>query len=392
VSWPGRGLGSARRRERFGILVVAAGVGLAACVAAAGLLVFRGGQPGIAPTQSQWNVTTPPGTGVVARIAVDQYAAFSWAPDGAHLLVASQSGSRVYDRFGKLVSQFGGAEGWLDAGHLIGDDGSPVSIDRSRSSGPSVNAWVVANGHGSAAIIVAVPACVGDPIVNWYRDGRYERTQDKVSPFGWSPDGRLALLGHFSCESMDAELHGWKGPVEVADFASGRVLATAPAVRGEMAFSPDLSMLAAQSDADLEIVDLGGQPVETLTGTRFLGWLDSETLYAVKGSQLELVDLDPLAVMAAVGNEWQAESPTGLHLAGDLTGVARRLVAQDGTTLMDLSSAGLAAERYPTADEHVNPSLQQSWWSPDGRMLALKSSDGSSLYLLSVDPAIKGSL
>ena len=154
------------------------------------------------------------------------------------------------------------------------------------------------------------------------------------------------LAGPPGLLARDAELHGWKGPVDVVDFASGRVVATAPAVRGEMAFSPDQTMLAAQSDADLEIVDLGGQPVETLTGTRFLGWLDSETLYAVSGSQLKLVDLDPLAVMAIAGDEWQAESPTGLHLSGDLTGAARRIVTQDGTTLMDLSSAGLVAERY----------------------------------------------
>ncbi len=304
--------------------------------------------------------------------------------------MSSQEGSRVYDRFGKLVSEFGGAQGWLDASHVVGYDGSVTAIDRSQPGAPRPNSWVVANGHGSAAIIVAVPACVGDPLVNWYRDGAYVKAQEKVSPFGWSPDGRFILKGHLDCSSEDAELHGWKGPVDVVDFATGHVVATAPGVRGEMAFSPDLTMLAAQSDADLEIVDLGGQSVETLPGTRFLGWLDAETLYAVAGSQLKLVDLDPLAMMDASGDEWQAESPTGLHLAADLTGAARRIVAQDGTTLLDLSSAGLVAER-PTVGDRVASALQQSWWSPDGRMLALESSDGTSLVLISVDPTMKGS-
>ena len=227
--------------------------------------------------------------------------------------------------------------------------------------------------------------------MDWYRDGHYVRAGDKVTPFGWSPDGKLLLKGHMDCSGMDAELHGWKGPVDVVDFASGRVLATAPAVRGEMAFSPDQTMLAVESDADLEIVDLGGQPVETLPGTRFLGWLDAETLYAVSGSQLDLVDLDPLAVTAVSGDEWQAESPTGLHLAGDLTGAVRRIVAQDGTTLMDLSSAGLVAER-PIVGDRVDSHLQPGWWSPDGRMLVLESADEATLVLLSVDPAKPGSI
>jgi hypothetical protein len=265
-----------------------------------------------------------------------------------------------------------------------------AEIGQSKPGGPSPNNWVVANGHGSAAIIVAVPGCTGDPLLDWYRDGNYVRAGEKATPFGWSMDGQLLLKGHMDCSGMDAELHGWKGPVQVVDFGSGRVLATAPGVRGEMAFSPDMTMLAAQSDADLEIVDLGGQPAETLPGTRFLGWLDAETLYAVSGSQLKLVDLDPLAATNVSGDEWQAESPMGLHLASDLTGAARRIVAEDGTTLMDLSSVGLVAER-PIAGDRVTSALQPGWWSPDGRMLALESADGASLVLLSVDPAKPGS-
>jgi hypothetical protein len=399
---PGDGLGSILRRRRRRTVAVAAAAILVAMVATAGLVArWDGGQPatggggGGAPngTAIGTDLPTPAGTGVVARLPRDQYSTFAWAPDGAHLLVLSPSGSRVYDRFGKLVSEFGPGEDWLDAGHLIDGDGHVYALTdkfQAKSDAYPWYGWVVANGHGAAAIIVAQPGCTGDPLVDWYRDGHYVRAGEKVSPYGWSPDGRLALLGHFSCESMDAELHGWKGPVEVVDFASGRVLATAPAVRGEMAFSPDQTMLAAQSDADLEIVDLGGQPVETLPGTRFLGWLDSETLYAVSGSQLKLVDLDPLAVTDVSGGEWQAESPTGLHVAGDLTGAARRIVAEDGTTLMDLSSAGLVAER-PTVGDRVTSALQPAWWSPDGRMVVLESADGASLVLLSVDPAKPGS-
>ncbi len=396
ISALGRGVGSIPRRRRRQV-VAGVAVLLVAVIATAGLLVLRGGgQPeaggaGASESATASDLPTPAGTGLVARLPIDQYSTFSWAPDGGHLLVSSQSGSRVYDRFGKLVSEFGGFEGWLDAGHLVGVDGSVVPMDQSLSNGPSPNAWVVANGHGSAAIIVAVPACVGDPTVNWYRDGGYEKAQEKVSPFGWSPDGQLLLKGHLDCTSEDAELHGWKGRVDVVDFATGRVLATAPAVRGEMAFGPDMTILAAQSDADLEIVELGGESIETLPGMRFLGWLDAETLYAVSGSQLELVDLDPLDTIPVDGDQWQASSPTGLHLAADLTGAARRIVAEDGTTLMDISSAGLVAERYPVAGQPVSPMLQPGWWSPDGRMLALESSDGASLALFSVDPTKPGS-
>jgi hypothetical protein len=39
-----------------------------------------------------------------------------------------------------------------------------------------------------------------------------------------------------------------------------------------------------------------------------------------------------------------------------------------------------------------HPEGQKSWWSPDGRMLALESSDGSSLALISVDPTKPGSI
>ncbi|MGZ6314145.1 MAG: hypothetical protein ACXWNI_00745, partial [Candidatus Limnocylindrales bacterium] len=230
---PGDGLGSILRRGRRRIVVAAAAVLVVAAVATAGLLVLRGGGPAVGGagggastgTATGTDLPTPAGTGIVARLPIAQYSTFSWAPDGGHLLVANQSGSRVYDRFGKLVSEFGGAQGWLDSSHLVSSDGSVTAIDRSQPGASSANSGVVANGHGSAAIIVARPACVGDPLVNWYRNGAYEKAQEKVSPFGWSPDGRLILKGHLDCSSEDAELHGWKGPVDVVDFATGHVVA-----------------------------------------------------------------------------------------------------------------------------------------------------------------------
>lgn len=381
--------------QRRGSLAAGSAVILVVVVVSAGAVAFRGSDSGDGGGQTSASGTPlamPAGTALVARMQTPKYATVSWAPDGAHLLVSSAYDSHVYDRFGRLVSQFGGPKGWLDAERLVGADGAVSPYEQSSSGGSNANGAVVANGHGSAAIVVDRPGCVGDPSVNWYRDGGYVQTHEKVTPFGWSPDGRLALLGHMDCTAEDAIAHGPKGPVQVVDFATGRVIATAPAVRGELAFSPALTALAAQSDTDLKIVDLAGGPVETLPGLRFLGWLDDESLYAASGSQIEFVGLDPPSVTPAASREWRAESPTGLHLAADLSGAARRIVAADGTTLMDLSSAGLVAERYHAANEPVTSALAPSWWSPDGRMLALESSDGESLVLLSVDPSKPGSL
>jgi WD40 repeat protein len=388
-------------KPRWPILVGVAVIG--SVVVCAGFLgLSGGGKPaagrlsGLSATSSaSATLATPPGTGIVARLPSDSTAAFSWSPDGKYLLVTSglQYTSRVYDRFGKLVSQFGSIEGWLDASHLIDGSGYVSDVATSHTGGPTANSRVVASGHGAAAIIVAVPGCTGDPIIDWYRDGKYVKTGEKATPYGWSPDGKLALLGHFQCEGMDAELHGWKGPVDVVDFATGKVLGTAPGVRGEMAFSPDGSELAAQSDTNMEIVDLAGGTVETVPGARFLGWLDTGSLHAATSSGVELVDLDAgVALRPTTGNEWQAESPTGLHLRADTTGTARQIVAADGSTLLDLSSAGLIAEQYPATTDHVSSWLQPGWWSPDGGMIALKSADGQSLVMLSVDPSKPGSL
>jgi WD40 repeat protein len=366
----------------------------------AGLLGLNSGHGAVstatpaAGTASDSIPATPAGTGIVARLSLGAYSTFSWSPDGTYLLVSSAENytSQVYDRYGKLVSQFGSLEGWLDATHLIDGSGYVSDVGTSHTGGPTSNSWVVANGHGSAAIIVAVPGCVGDPIIDWYRDGKYQKTGQKATPFGWSADGKLLLLGHMDCSSQDGEMNGWKGSVDVVDIASEKTVATVSGVRGEMAFSPDGSDLAAQSDSDLKVVDLSSGDTQTIAGQRFLGWPDTESIYAASGSVVNFVDLDPNGIDATTAGVWQAESSTGLHLQGDLTGAATRILAAYGSTLLDLSGAGLQADRYPETGTAVNPWLQPNWWSPDGRMLALRSSDGGSLVLISVDPDKPGAV
>jgi WD40 repeat protein len=387
----GRARGVAFRRGRREAFALATVLVVVAVVASAGILGLGGSGSGPA-TGSPAKATgtglpTPPGTGVVARLPTGANATFAWAPDGAHLLVSDGSGSRVYDRFGKLISEFAPVEGWLDAGHLIGGDGYVADISHSHTGLSPADSRVVANGHGSAAIIVTRSACGGDPVVDWYRDGHYVRAQETVTPFGWSPDGEDVVLGHMACDPADGVDRGAKGPVQLVDFASGRVLATLPDVRGEMAFSPDGESLAAQSDSDLNVVEIDSGGISTVPGIRFLGWLDVETIFAASGSRIEFVDLDPPDVSPVAYAEWQAVSPEGIHLSADLSGRALRVSASDGTVLLDLSSAGLVAERYPAAGEPVVSALQPSWWSPDGGMLALESSDGTSLVMLSVDPS-----
>jgi hypothetical protein len=367
-------------------------------VVGAGLLGLRGGAAAsTAPAADHATPTsggtatliTPSGTGVVAKLPMAQSSRFAWAPDGAHLLVAGGDDytTRIYDRLGKLLFTYGSIESWLDATHLIDGAGNVVALGAEDPHGPTANSRAVASGHGSAAVIVAVPACVGDPLIDWYRDGKYVKTGEKATPFGWSPDGRYVLVGHMDCGQADADLHGWKGAVQVIEFQSGKVVATLPGIRGEMAFNPDGTEVAAQSDGDLEVADLDSGEVDTLPNLRFLGWLDVESIIAVAGTQVEFVDLDPTAVSSMPGTTWKAESPTGLELQADLTGSARAILAQDGSTLLDLSAAGLVAERYTDPSGPTMTWLQQQWWSPDGRMLALRSADGLSLSLISVDPS-----
>jgi hypothetical protein len=337
----------------------------------------------------------PLGTSVVATLPVGQWAGFEWAPDGGHLLVSDDSGSRVYDRFGKAVGAFGPGEGWLDAGHLIDGDGRVWALSDTFRPKTGDYPWygsVLASGHGSAAIIVAQPACVGDPLVDWYRDGRYVRASEKTTPLGWSSDGRLVLKGHLDCDTNDAEVHGWKGRVDVVDFASGRILATAADVRGQMALNSDGTWFAAQSDADLEFGPVPGEGPSTVEDARLLGWRDNDELYVWRGGQVLLLEVAGATMAPVPGDEWQIPSAAGPRLVCDGAGRARRIVAADGTTmLLDLSSTTLVLRKdYDSA--RTSTSMQPHWWSPDGRMLALESADGTAVVLLSVDPGKVGAV
>ena len=388
----GRGV---RRRAAVPAAMVAI---LVAVVATAGLLTLRGGaglRPAASGGQSSNAATTPPvtpvtpngtpqETGLVARLPLGGQV--SWAPDSQHLLVASQAQSIVYDRFGNAISTFGQVEAWLDATHLISGDGRVAAIDEPYTGAPQDNTWVVGSGHGAAAIVVAMPGCVGDPIIDWYRDGHYVKASEKATPFGWSPDGKLVLLGHHDCADSVSAMDNWKGSVDVVDFSSGKVLATAKNVRGDMAFNPSATLLAAQSDANLDIVTIAGGAVRTIPGARFLGWFDDDHLYYMANSTLEMLNLRAGASASArvSSGEWQVPSPSGPWLVVDNAGAARRIATADGTTtLLDLSSAGLLV---PEGETSVNaPSaLQQRWWSPDGRMLALAARDATFLALFSV--------
>jgi hypothetical protein len=383
------------RVARRAAIPAAIAVILVGVMATAGLLALRGAGlqpassvPGGSMAGATSQVTapgTPQRTGLVARLPFSGQA--SWAPDSEHLLVSSETGSAVYDRSGNLVSSFGQFEGWLDATHLISGDGHVAGIDEPYTGGPRSNSWVVASGHGSAAIIVAVPGCVGDPLIDWYKNGGYVKAGEKATPYGWSPDGKLVLLGHLDCSDQDAELNGWEGRVDVVDFALGRVLASVPAVRGEMAFNPSATRLAAQSDANLEIVAVDGGQAQTIPGARFLSWFDDDHLYYRAGAEVELLNLrSGASASAAVSSgEWIVPSTaTGPRLVVDATGAARRIVAADWTTtLLDLSSSSLLLDDNQASDQMVS-GLQQPSWSPDGRMLVLESSDGTSLDLFSV--------
>jgi WD40 repeat protein len=380
----------------FGAVAILIGV-----VVGAGLLQLRGGgQPAASGSLSTALATpatpvTPAGTGVVARLAIGQYGTYAWSPDGAHLLVSDESGSRVYDRFGKLVSSFGPVEGWLDAGHLIGGDGYVADIDASHTGGPTSNSRVVANGHGSAAIIVAVPACTGDPVIDWYKNGQYVKAGEKVTPYGWSPDGKLVLLGHLDCSSQDAEMNGWKGPVDIVDFETRRVLATAPAVRGLMAFNPSATRLAAESDGNLEIVDIATGKVHTVPHARLLGWSDDDYVYCLTaaGSVARIGATAETPAFTGIVVAWPIVSSIDLQLVVDPHGTASRIMAADGkATVLDLAPENLGPVRdLGEATSTPQPRLSALWrspWSPEGRMIALKSSDGTSLVLISVDPAL----
>ena len=332
----------------------------------------------------------PAASGVVARLPLPQYGRFSWSADGASLLVADQNGSTVYDRRGHDFSTFAGSVGWLDPSHVVGPGGSVALVQKSQGLAYSPNSWVVGSGHGAAIVVVAVPACVGDPIVDWYRDGTYRRTQEKLTPFGWSPDGRYVLEGHLTCSGMDAELHGWKGVVDIVDFASGKTVASLTDVRGEMAFSPSGTRLAAQSDGDVELADLATGMVSSVKNARFLAWTTDHTLALRAGETLEVAELlGGLKVTTPEPSEiLMPSSVDGVAIGIDVHGKAIEIRAS-GSSLLALGAANLTidANEAVGADEHEETRLAPSYWSPDGRMVALPSTDGSSIVLVSVSPA-----
>jgi hypothetical protein len=393
-------LGRSQRRTSVPALGAAVVVAL---IATAGLLSLRDFAPKASAEPSASGLssaagtfagaTTPAGTGVVARIQIAD-GVFDWAPDGAHLLVVDRSGSRVFDRNGNLVGAFGPNEGWLDAGHLIDGDGHVWALTDKFVFKSGDYPWygpVIANGHGSAALIIAQPGCDGDPIIDWYRDGHSDKAGEKVTVFGWSPDGQYVLKGHMDCTDQEAMLHGWKGHVDVVDFATGKVSVTVPGVRGAMAFNPSGTRFAAQSDADIGVGDIRTGRVQTFQGFRFLGWLDDNRFFALNGAEVDILDATSrTAPQKATPGQWQVPSGVGPALESDLSGGVERIVAADGaTTLLDLSASGLVTQLYLDGPKTYS-GLQPSRWSPDGRMLVLEAADGKSLVLLAVDPGQPG--
>jgi hypothetical protein len=331
---------------------------------------------------------------VVARLPIGQFATSSWSPQDEILLVSDQAGSRLYDAGGNQISEFGPIEGWLDSAHLIGGDGFVAPIAAGHVSGPASNSRVVGSGHGAAAIVVAVPACTCDPIIDWYRDGKYVKAQEKATPFGWSPDGKYVLLGHMDASAVSSVNDQWKGRVDVVEFASGKVAATVPGVRRTMAWNPSGTRLAAESDTDLEILDIATGQIKRVTGTRLLGWGDDDHVSVrTSGGSLAVVGATATTPdSGGVALEWSAPSSNGAQLISDGTGMATRIATADArTTLLDLSSAGLVA-RPDLAGNYSGTSLLHSPWSADGRMLALPSADGTSIALISVDPAVPGAV
>jgi WD40 repeat protein len=318
------------------------------------------------------------------------YQSFSWSPDGAYLYVSNSDDykGRVYDRLGRLVIETGSSEGWLDATHLI-DGQARVWRLTDKYDPPAQDVWpggVVANGHGVAAVIVSVPGCVGDPTVAWYKDGRYDRSTEQATPFGWSADGRLLLKGHFDCSDQDAA-SGWKGRLDVVDATTSHVLVTLPHVRGRMAFNASATRLAAQLDQDLQIVDLRTASVDMRTGVALLGWADEDRLFALEGDRIVVLDLAGKGQASTVAaDEWSIPSPAGQRLIVNRSGKPVRVEAADGTTLIQLpaeSLTSLAPRPFQTGQENGS-GLTLRNWSPDGHMLALEQTSGG-LLLYSVN-------
>jgi WD40 repeat protein len=161
-----------------------------------------------------------------------------------------------------------------------------------------------------------------------------------------------------------------------------------------MAFNPSGTRLAAGSDNDLEILDIATGRVKTVSNARLLGWADDDHVYclssggslAIVGATASLPDWNGIVLY------WAIDSTTGASLDVAATGNLLRILGADGkATLLDLGSSGLVVDRDLTFDT-VSGQPRGSWlvpaqWSPDGRMIVLKSADSTSLALISVDPA-----
>ena len=406
---PGR-RGGRRVAGRWAVPLGAAAliIGLVATIGLLGLRVGTvpgsSGAPGAGGTNASGSpsprasasptAARPAGTRVVASMPIGQFATYSWSPQNAILLVSDLAGSRLYDADGNQISEFGPIEGWLDSAHLIGGDGFVAPIAAGHVSGPTSNSRVVGSGHGAAAIVVAVPACTCDPIIDWYRDGKYVRAQQKATPYGWSPDGKYVLLGHMDAAATDPLKNDWKGSVDVVDFATGRVVATIPGVRGAMAWNPSGTRLAAESDTDLEILDITTGQIKKVTGARLLGWGDDDYVSVrTSGGSLAVVGATATAPdSGGIVLAWSAPSSSGAQLISDGTGMATRIATADaGTTLLDLSSAGLVA-RPDLVGNYSGTGLLHNPWSADGRMLAVPSADGTSIALIAVDPQVPGAV
>lgn len=400
-----RGMRGAIGRWALPLVAVALMVGL---VATFGLFGLRAGSvpgssgtPGAAGTTASGSASPrasasptaglPAGTRVVARLPIGQFATYSWSPQDEILLVSDLAGSRLYDRDGNQISEFGPIEGWLDSSHLIGGDGFVAPIAAGHAGGPTSNSRVVANGHGAAAIVVAVFACTCDPIIDWYRDGTYVKAQEKATPYGWSPDGKYVLLGHMDAAATDPLKNDWKGRVDVVDFASGKIVASISGVRGAVAWNPGGTQLAAQSDTELKVLDVATGVIKTVPDARLLGWADPANV-AVLASNGDVGLIGAVSsVRSAVVGGWAISSPAGPSLMVDTAGRALRIVGADHATLLDLSSAGLVA-RPDLAGAYPGTALLKSPWSADGRMLALPSADGTSIALMAVDPEATGAV
>jgi len=343
-----------------------------------------------APASTPGTPDTPAGTAVIARVPVGQYGTFSWSPDGRYLLAGNSEGSTVTDRYGRAVSSFTGQAGWLDATHVIGPDGSVHAVTDSQGTGYLANAGVVANGHGTAIVIVAVPACTGDPMVAWYRNGVFDlQKQEKLTPLGFSPDGSLALIGHLTCSSQDVELHGWKGDVDVLDLASEKTRVTLHDVRGELAWSPGARLLAAQSDGDVEVADVETGAMWTAKGVRLLAWTADRDLALRAGNTLELARIaGGLDVTTSEPGEILVPSPLqDVALGLDVDGNLIEVRGPNGS-LLALQGEKLAIDPNPApgANDYATTWLQEGYWSPDGRMVAVWSQNKTSVALIAVDP------